>query len=469
MKAVRRRSGIGMLLAVTVVSLTAVAGAVAAGLTIAHYAYGWDWGAIPTPVSKDDPTILEPLKIGLTIAAGLGGAVALVVAYRRQRATERQEPRDQYVSAVAQLGADDATTRLAGVYALANLADSWPQQRQQCVDVLCGRLRLPWNPALDPEHPTATKTVEQPAAANGGTVTYVYPNHAGELEVRQTILRVIADHLRPRGMFTSTYKRTITRWHRIPVLRLRRVGPWTSLRLDLTNALLPQVNWRNCSIGSVSFANAIFTDFADFDNATFTEEAWFFNATFTDEVRFDHATFRDNAWFNDATFTSIAIFDYATFTTIASFNKVTFTSRARFVNVVAPYIWFNGTTFADEAAFTRAALGRAAFDHVTFRGSALFARATFDRNATFVDATFTQDADFLDVTFTNEARFDRAAISGRAMFSAVTFRGDAWFNDATITGDAWFKQATFAGQHRFAGATCAGQVHGLQDGVWPGT
>jgi hypothetical protein len=34
--------------------------------------------------------------------------------------------------------------RLAGVYALAKLADDWPEQRQTCVDVLCAYVRMPW-------------------------------------------------------------------------------------------------------------------------------------------------------------------------------------------------------------------------------------------------------------------------------------------------------------------------------------
>src|SRR5262249_17138299 len=34
--------------------------------------------------------------------------------------------------------------RLAGVYAMAGLVDDWPGNRQTCVDVLCGYLRMPY-------------------------------------------------------------------------------------------------------------------------------------------------------------------------------------------------------------------------------------------------------------------------------------------------------------------------------------
>jgi hypothetical protein len=36
------------------------------------------------------------------------------------------------------------------VYALAGLADDWPENRQTCVDVLCAYLRMPYEPRLPP-------------------------------------------------------------------------------------------------------------------------------------------------------------------------------------------------------------------------------------------------------------------------------------------------------------------------------
>ena len=48
----------------------------------------------------------------------------------------------RYQGAASQIGHDKAAVRLAGVYALARLADDWPDQRQTCVDVLCAYLRM---------------------------------------------------------------------------------------------------------------------------------------------------------------------------------------------------------------------------------------------------------------------------------------------------------------------------------------
>jgi hypothetical protein len=104
--------------------------------------------------------------------------VALVLNYRRQRHLELDETgrRDQvrlYVerfgAAAAQLGGDQASVRLAGVYAMAALADEWEEQRQQCIDVLCGYLRLPYagDPAVG--HPDAVTVRTAPLRGRSRT------------------------------------------------------------------------------------------------------------------------------------------------------------------------------------------------------------------------------------------------------------------------------------------------------------
>ncbi|HXT88128.1 MAG TPA: AAA family ATPase, partial [Trebonia sp.] len=78
-----------------------------------------------------------------------GGVVALVVAYRRQHVGEAAEARehgraltDRLGAAAEQLGSERPAVRIAGAYAMARLADDWPQARQTCINVLCGYLRL---------------------------------------------------------------------------------------------------------------------------------------------------------------------------------------------------------------------------------------------------------------------------------------------------------------------------------------
>ncbi|MBO0885305.1 MAG: pentapeptide repeat-containing protein, partial [Mycobacterium sp.] len=76
------------------------------------------------------------------VVAGIGGVVALVISYRRQRLTESAELReatklhtDRFTAATAQLGGDSSAVQLAGVHALAGLADDAPTRalRQTCI------------------------------------------------------------------------------------------------------------------------------------------------------------------------------------------------------------------------------------------------------------------------------------------------------------------------------------------------
>jgi hypothetical protein len=148
------------------------------------------------------------LKFNGALVAGLGAVVALVLGYRRQKVSEAKQALDQqnlelvrkkqeldeatmalsrentdaiakreetksrnerYVSAATQLGHESTAVRLAGAYAMAGLADDWSAERQACIDVLCGYLRMP---PLDADHSEREK------------------------RVRHAIIGVIAKHLR---------------------------------------------------------------------------------------------------------------------------------------------------------------------------------------------------------------------------------------------------------------------------------
>ncbi|GAA3070993.1 hypothetical protein GCM10010464_39090 [Pseudonocardia yunnanensis] len=111
-----------------------------------------------------------------------------------------------------QLGHEKSAVRLAGVYAIAGLADDWLAQRQTCVDVLCAYLRMPYNPADSPP---------------------------GGAEVRRTIIRSIADHLRPDSLTSAS---------------------WAGLTLNFTGALLDSPNFVNADFrgAAVLFDRAIF-------------------------------------------------------------------------------------------------------------------------------------------------------------------------------------------------------------------
>jgi hypothetical protein len=129
-----------------------------------------------------DVADLDLVKAALTVVAGAGIVLGGVYAYRKQRLAEGDARRsdadllaDRYTAAADQLGSERAATRMAGVYAMARLADDWEEHRQTCIDVLCGYLRLPYDLLGD----------------------------TAEREVRRTLVRVMRDHLREKRIVPS--------------------------------------------------------------------------------------------------------------------------------------------------------------------------------------------------------------------------------------------------------------------------
>ncbi|MEV6238347.1 hypothetical protein [Lentzea sp. NPDC051838] len=109
----------------------------------------------------------------------------------------------RYQDAASQLGHEKAVVRMAGVVAMAHLADDWPQQRQMCVDVLCGYLRMP------------------PSA-----LTERDAEERAEREVRATVTRLIAAH---------------TRQHHWP--GEDAVPSWSACEFDLSGAVIHDLDW----------------------------------------------------------------------------------------------------------------------------------------------------------------------------------------------------------------------------------
>jgi hypothetical protein len=83
---------------------------------------------------------------------------------------------ERFATAAGQLGSDKPPeVRLAGIYAMAGLADDWEESRQTCIDVLCGYLRMPY-------------------ASTPGDAPELLSFQASR-EVRHTVIRVITAHL----------------------------------------------------------------------------------------------------------------------------------------------------------------------------------------------------------------------------------------------------------------------------------
>lgn len=414
---------------------------------------------VPGPATSvvGDEGWLALIKVALTIAAGVGGAVALVVAYRKQKLAERQEPRiaaeerravasaeldreraylDQYWGAVAQLGHANATVRLAGVYALANLADAWPTRRQQCLDVLCAHLRTPWNPPGQDE--PVLGVVQLQEVSENGTVTRTYPDHSGEVEVRTTILRVIGAHLlkdvdRPVGY-----------------------ASWSGLPLDFQGALLPALDWRNCEVPAADFTGATFGGNAMFmgsvfggkmvfsevnfrgrvvfTGVAFEQYVTFSLARFGGQVSFEGAHFGAGVTFRNAAFDGYARFAKAKFKRWTTFADSVFDGPASFVDSVFDAVYCGSTTFNRNARFDRAVFGDASFMAAAFNRSCSFRGAIFDRSVTFADVAFNGDVNFLHTTFNGPAEFDRSKFHGYRATVLPTLESRSFHENDSVGG-----------------------------------
>lgn len=300
-----------------------------------------DFPGVATSKHLTLTNLFDLLKLAFAVVAGIGGVVALVVAYRRQqvaedanriaqkkndlehaadlRATEEHQRgaerlfHERFQKASEQLGHEAAAVRLAGVYAMASLADDWADHRQTCIDVLCAYLRMHFNP--DPPD-----DMEKLATWHG------------ERQVRQTVVRVITAHLRDSAL-TS----------------------WQGKDLDFTGAVFTDGD---------SFACACFSSGVTlFDHALFTSgNVSFSSAQFTGgSVSFDSAQFAGGR----------VIFDGALF-----FGQRVSFDRAKFTG---SHVTFNSAEFAD---------GRVSFYHTHFTGgSTSFSGAAFTGGTIFFNET----------------------------------------------------------------------------------
>ncbi|QKV74915.1 pentapeptide repeat-containing protein [Amycolatopsis sp. Hca4] len=343
---------------------------VLAGLVVVLVAAGTLWLLLAlfgagTPA---DQAQLEVFRATGNVVLGAGGAVALVLAARRQRLGELELRRKEqelaqrdhaqkhveqvasdnaahqrrlaedarvdaaerritelYTKAADQLGSDKTPIRLAGLYALERLAQNTPDQRQTIVNLLCAYLRLPY----------ALPTGPKPGSDAGEL----------ELEVRKTAQRILADHLYPGNAPGVT-----------------RPEFWPGIALNLTGAVLCHFDFRGCRVGNVRFGRARFAGWTRFEDVEFTGYAIFGGSTFDTSANFVRARFHGRALFRGTTFRSNAMFDDA--------------------------------VFSDEALFGGARMidGVPHPDGAVFGGRVSFAAATFERDVVLEHARVADDA-----------------------------------------------------------------------------
>ena len=274
---------------------------------------------------------------------------------------------ERFATAAGQLGSDKPpAVRLAGVYAMAGLADDWEENRQTCVDVLCAYLRMPYEPDPGEQAPAPARLAFR-----------------ADREVRHTVIRIITAHFRD-GAARS----------------------WQGLNLDFTGVVFD---------GGEFYLARFPSGTIRFNGAEFSSSDAYFNS-----VKFSGAT----VWFTNAKFSGGTVYcRYAEF----SGGQIDF-SNAEFSGGTVRFgdtkfsgatVWFTNAKFSGgTVSFSRVKFsgGTTAFFEAEFSGGQVdFSNAEFSGGTVrFGGARFSGGTiRFENATFSRgEVDFGAAAVPG---------------------------------------------------------
>ena len=158
---------------------------------------------------------------------------------------------ERFATAADKLGNDKPpAVQLAGVYAMAGLADDWKEDRQAqqvCINVLCGYLRMPYEPDPGPTAPPEKRREFQ-----------------GSREVRHAVIRVITEHLRDPELRSDRKVAGVT----------KQVAPvsWRGRNFDFQGVVFDGGTFSDAcfSGGKVDFSDAEFCCDVSFHHANFS-------------------------------------------------------------------------------------------------------------------------------------------------------------------------------------------------------
>ncbi|ACL39067.1 hypothetical protein Achl_1073 [Pseudarthrobacter chlorophenolicus A6] len=301
----------------------------------------------------------------ITVAAGLFGGVLFiaftVLKYRshvqadeklriEQRASQLETAdhfSGRFAQAAEMMGSERAATRMGGVYALAALADEWEENRQQCVDLLCGYLRTPMQrslPTSSSQQASAQKIelpppasiprfmVPEPAEQSTPTLGLVQKYRQARADLASQYKRAAVDELAIRRAVLSSIARGTKR-------PLEDKSSWSKMSFDFGECFLPSVDLADCQflervnfnavtfISSVDMRRAHFAQQAQFTGCYFNHNATFTGVTFAKGVSFRAAQFNLNADFTGASFGGAMLFAHVEFKKDPAFSRASLARR----------------------------------------------------------------------------------------------------------------------------------------------
>lgn len=360
---------------------------------------------------------LERVRVSLTMIGGIGAVGYLVIKYRDRAGIERGEADAKLRAGIDQLGSQSPQVRIAGVYALAAVADTYrAEYRQRVVDILCGYLHTKRG-----ELKTVSKTLDVDSQEN---FPQRYVSDDGAVE--STILTVLAKHLRKKraqkkGM-GATKKDEKTVQQEVDDDQL-----WCDCNFDLHGASF---------IEKVVLNGAVFFGRLDASGARFNERVYFRDVVFSEDADFESALFGRDVDFVDAYFQGDSHFVDTKFRGRMDFSGATFRGSARFENVkVEQFANFDNVIFGGLVSFMDARFrGLVSFMRADFRGDAILRLVTFCESVHFNNTTFGHRVDLRGSTFTKLPYFTDTRFIAGLYYRFDPFGGEPSLEDAVFEG-----------------------------------
>lgn len=283
---------------------------------------------------------------------------------------------DRFDKAVAELNSNDVKSAYAAVPKLAKLADAWldykdlsndteeleklkkkaDKEAQTIINILCKYIRT-----MPGEY------TEEDLKDTGALEATHQDKLKSESEVRRLIFSEISDRSSKVTIKNGEISTSPGRWSKFdfdftqapifyplhdltfehPNFKFTRfyteidfsnscfIGKTSFESVHFVRNLKAHINFRSTKfIGNVSFLNAQFDRFADFESSNFRKKASFENTTFDESAHFKNARFKKSTLFSRATFTGPTDFTNVTFSGSIGFGLSTFKNSVDFSNAI---------------------------------------------------------------------------------------------------------------------------------------
>ena len=299
----------------------------------------WGGSLLAGWASNKTLTFKELVSTTLTAVGGIGAVGYLVIKYREQASAEREDDRqdereadEKLAAAVQQLGSEAPQVRIAGVYAMEDVALAYNGDRlyKRATDILCGYLRTDRSKYM---------------ASENAVESAIW-------DVTSTLVE-----LRPRN--------------------------WMCFNLDLhKTTLMERIYLSRGRIYSINLQETTLISSCDFTEVSIIDKANFQETKFSAAAKFTHTRLCE-ANFNNAHFNGVATFALSEFGGLlqeSSFRFSHFYKKVDFRGVkFYSRATFAGSIFEQHVSYEMASfVGSADFSEVEFRGGVNFDGTIFN-------------------------------------------------------------------------------------------